>query len=84
MIAMGYSHISWACPFYRWDERLKVHCGKNRVVFQDRDGIRNYAKKYCASPSGWSSCTLAQSLIEQYERNEKNEKNEKHRQDQNA
>ena len=32
----GYSHKTWACPFFRWDERLCVRCEGGCMSFPDR------------------------------------------------
>lgn len=74
-----YSKLYWSCPFYKWDERLKIHCEGNRIAFHDQKGIQDYANQHCASPSGWKNCSIAKSLLEYYERKEQSEK---HRQDQ--
>lgn len=42
---MGYSHRTWACPFYRWDERCKVHCEGGCVAFPDREAAAEYARR---------------------------------------
>ena len=34
---MGYSNKTFACPFFKWDERLCVHCEGGRVTFPDKD-----------------------------------------------
>ena len=64
----GYSHRSWSCPFFKWDERLAVHCEGGRLTFPDRDAARAYAERYCAGERGWKQCTLSRALELYYER----------------
>lgn len=35
----GYSHKTWACPFFRWDERLCVRCEGGCMSFPDREAL---------------------------------------------
>ena len=61
------------CPFMNVDYgnktgELKITCEHGRVTFKDRDSMREYIGKYCGCE--WQSCTLAQSLLEYYERND--------------
>lgn len=58
----GYSHKKWACPFFTWDEKFKVHCEGGCMKFRDR------------KEAGWKDCTVAQSVENYYERTEQNEK----------
>lgn len=70
----GYTHKSWACPFFKWDEKCKVHCEGGCVKFRDRREAGDYQDRYCASVTGWKECTMAKSAVEYYERTEKNAK----------
>lgn len=67
---MGYSNRTWACPFYTWDERKKIHCEGGCLSFRDREGLAEYANRHCGSTEGWKGCTLAQSLMSYYDRQE--------------
>ena len=67
-VKMGYSHRTWACPFYRWDERCKVHCDGGCVAFPDRKAAAEYARRYCGAVDGWQACSIAQGLRQYYER----------------
>lgn len=64
----GYSHKTFLCPFFRWDERQKIHCEIGRVSFPDRASAREYTDRYCGGD--WKSCTLAQAMMQYYERDE--------------
>lgn len=65
----GYTHKSWACPFFSWDERLCVHCEcGSRVRFYDQQEAGAYQDRYCASVNGWKDCTVAASLLQYYDR----------------
>ena len=57
----GYSHKTWACPFFRWDERLCVRCEGGCMNFPDREA---------ANLQDWKSCTVAANLLKYYERTE--------------
>ena len=70
----GYSHRAWACPFFKWDERLRVHCEGGCVQFRDREQAVEYQNGYCASLEGWESCTVAASAVRYYERMDQNAK----------
>ncbi len=65
---MGYSNKTFACPFFKWDERLCVHCEGGVVRFRDRREAMEYIDRYCASVDGWEKCSLARSLLGYYER----------------
>lgn len=63
---------TWVCPFYKWDERLCVHCeGGGRAAFPDRETAKDYADRYCGSLDGWEKCTLAAARVRYYERTDK-------------
>ncbi len=67
---MGWSNRTWTCPFFKWDERLCVHCEGGRMVFPDWKAATEYADRYCAAQSGWKACSVAASLLRYYERKE--------------
>ena len=64
----GYSHKTWSCPFFVWDERFAVHCEGGRLRFPDREAINEYADRFCAGDMGWKNCTVARNLLLFYER----------------
>ena len=74
----GYSHQTWSCPFFTWDERLAVHCEGGRIRFPDWDARQAYTGQYCAceglltgfNANGWKRCTVARNLLRYYERTE--------------
>ena len=66
----GYSHKTWACPFFHWDERLCVRCEGGCMSFPDREALAEYADRYCANLQDWKSCTVAANLLKYYERTE--------------
>lgn len=70
----GYSHKKFACPFFTWDEKFKVHCEGGCVKFRDRKEAGEYQDRYCASVTGWKDCTVAKSVENYYERTEENAK----------
>ncbi len=67
-MSSGYSGRSWACPFFRWDGPGKVRCEGGCVTFGDRGTFERYTGNFCASASGWSGCTLARTMTEEYEK----------------
>ncbi len=68
---MGYSNKTFACPFFRWDERLRVHCEGGCVSFRDRQEATEYIDRHCADLKDWNSCSLACSLLRYYERTDR-------------
>lgn len=64
----GYSGRVWACPFFHWDEKKKVHCEGGGVSFQRKGTFVEYADRFCGQVNGWEKCTIARALIEQYEK----------------
>ncbi len=63
----SYSHKAWACPFYRWDEKYKIHCEGCVLAVRDRKALLAYADRFCASVPGWESCPVAHHLVRRYE-----------------
>lgn len=66
----NYSNKTWACPFYRRDERMCVHCEGGCVRFPDWKSRQEYIDRYCAHPSGWRGCSVAGNMEEYYWRTE--------------
>ena len=66
----GYTHVNWVCPFFKWDERLRIHCEGGRQVYPDRQAARDYAQRYCTHMEGWKCCSVAENLLRYYERTE--------------
>lgn len=67
-MSTGYSNRIWACPFLKWDEKLKIHCEGGCAAFPDQEARVAYIKRYCASLQGWKTCSLAAELLRYYER----------------
>lgn len=61
---------TWECPFYKWDARLAVYCEGGKITFPDRKALEDYSEKHCTSLNGWEMCSLAESLLQYYERKE--------------
>lgn len=59
---------TYECPFYKWEEKLSVHCELADVRFPDKPTRDEYLGRYCSSISGWSGCSLAKSMGLYYER----------------
>lgn len=65
---MGYTHLTWSCPFYKSDDKCVIRCEAGRMKFFDFKAEIEYANKYCADPAGWQECTLARNCCRYYER----------------
>ena len=70
-MSSGYSGRRFQCPFFKWDERKKVHC-EGGVVALPVPELRRYMDRYCASLEDWEKCSFAGTLLEFYERDEEN------------
>ena len=68
---MGYSNRTFCCPFFRWDERLRVHGECGRLTMPDRDATVAFQERYCASQQGWQDCSAAKVLLHYYDRTER-------------
>lgn len=66
-MSCGYSGRRFQCPFFRWDERKKVHC-EGGVLALPVPELRRYMDSYCANMPGWKSCPIAKGLEEYYDR----------------
>jgi hypothetical protein len=75
---MDYWHKAWVCPYFRWDEKLKMGCECGRLVFPDRKSAVTYMEKFCADEDhGWKGCSIAKMTNDYYERIEANEQSGK-------
>lgn len=66
-MSKGYSGRSFQCPYFKWDEREKVHC-EGGVVNLPIQELRRYMDRHCSSAKGWEECPIARSLNEYYDR----------------
>lgn len=66
-MSSGYSSRIWECPFFKWDEKRKVHCEGGKVALPGKEQTE-YIEQYCASEQGWRECPLAKALEKYYER----------------
>lgn len=64
---MSWSRRIWSCPYYKWDDKLRIKCECGRLDFPARKSLERYADRYCSSVEGWSRCTLACSMTEYLE-----------------
>ncbi len=78
---MGYSHVTWSCPYFGWDAKRVVKCEAGRIVFPDRAAEKEHVQQHCANVNGWHQCSLAVYLTGYYDRLEA-EEHEKRRQNQ--
>lgn len=64
-----YSHKTWICPYYQWDEKTAVHCEQGtRIKFPSRNSANEYMNKFCCKD--WKHCSIANSLNRFYETSE--------------
>lgn len=56
------------CPYYKWDERLCVHCEGGKISFPDTQSANAYKESFCASSGGWEKCTVSLNLTKYYDR----------------
>lgn len=64
---MGYTHLYFSCPYFKWDKPKEVGCeGKTVLRFPDALTCNKHLKAYCAGQ--WKQCTYAKALNEFYER----------------
>lgn len=68
-MSSGYSSRRFQCPFFRWDERKKVHC-EGGVVCLPVPELHRYMDRHCSSGEGWKDCPIARALAEYNERKE--------------
>ena len=66
----GYSNRAWACPFFVWDDKQKIHCEGGTVKFRDPQELGDYADQFCANVDGWDRCSVAACLMRRYESEE--------------
>ena len=72
-----YSNKTYRCPFFKWDERLCVHCELGtRIKFPDIKVRGRYVDLFCANNPGWEKCSVADSLNKYYEENENGKEKE--------
>jgi len=64
---------TWACPYWRWEDKLKVCCEGCSMKFRSVEARENYIDQYCANVPGWEGCPVAVSLGRDYERRIQNE-----------
>lgn len=61
---------TYCCPFYRWEEKLSVHCDGGCLRFPDQETRNDYLKQYCSANPSWAQCSIAASMQDYYERME--------------
>lgn len=69
---MDYWHRAWSCPYFVWDEKLKMGCEGGRLIFPDKKCALSFLDKYCAGD--WKSCPIACGINDYYERKEQHDK----------
>lgn len=69
----GYSNRTWICPFFKWDEKQRVHCEGGTITMPDKQAYKAYIDQYCSS-CGWGGCSMSATLMDYYERQDAEEK----------
>lgn len=63
----GYSHLSWACPYFAWDAKRVIKCEAGRLIFPTYAAEKDFADRYCANVDGWPRCPHAHGWTQYYE-----------------
>jgi len=60
----GYTHKTWSCPYFIWDDKRMIKCEGGRLRFPDFATCSGFAENYCASLSGngWKNCCIARTV----------------------
>jgi hypothetical protein len=67
---------AYQCPFFRWEDQLKIHCEGGVLRWPCYEAMQNYIDAFCACSPGWKNCTVAQNVNDFYERKEKSDETE--------
>lgn len=59
---------TWTCPFFKWEEKQKIHCEGGGPAFELPETFREFSNAYCASTENWRKCSLADALVRQYDK----------------
>ena len=65
---MGYSQLTFCCPYYESNGKRSVHCEGGRVKLPTAEAEKEYIRFYCADHLGWKRCTVARAITRFYER----------------
>ena len=60
--------IMMHCPFFKNEKLLRFNCEGVSIKFPDKQARRDHVKDHCANRTGWKECTIAQMLIDYYDR----------------
>lgn len=77
---MDYWRKAWACPFFKWDDAMKLGCDGGVMRFPDRQAAVEFMDNYCANVPGFMGCSIEKALEEHYERTNSDDE-ERHDQD---
>lgn len=64
---------TWCCPFFSWEDGLKVYCEGACVAFRTQEVRQKYINRYCAAVPGWEGCPIAEQLVAAYEKEDTDE-----------
>jgi len=65
---MHYSRRTWICPYFKYDEKRRVHCEAGVIRMPDEQAMKDLADAYCGNLPGWEKCPLARCMSAFYER----------------
>ena len=65
---------TWMCPFWCWEDHLKLHCDGAALGFKSPQARQEYIGRYCANNPGWEGCPIAKALVKECEGSEVDEK----------
>ena len=67
---MGYSQLTFCCPYYESNGKRSVHCEGGRITLPGCGTGRAYFSEYCGDVNGWRRCTIARAITRFYEAEE--------------
>jgi len=66
-----YEGREFICPYYRWHSKkeggFSLHCEAGKINIPDNPSRRKLIYGYCAHPTGWKECSIAEMLTVSYE-----------------
>ena len=65
---MGYSNLTFCCPYYETNGARSVRCEGGRIALPNQGLTQAYFEAYCGDVNGWRRCTVARAITRFYER----------------
>ena len=64
---MGYSKLTFCCPYYESNGKQSVRCEGGRLRLPSHALTADYFASYCGDVNGWRRCTVARAITRFYE-----------------